>query len=155
MVRLDDAFLIAKLDDTRATRVVQDKVGCGITGRAARVVQDEVGCGITGRAARVVQDEVGCGITGSAVCTASELCATLSSCQVLFCSHGTRLVISSRDRHVVVTGGQHTRIGTGPTRICLFDLSVTLACPECLTASQSAPNSSYGPYGHITSMGNA
>ena len=33
--------------------------------------------------------------------------------------------------------------------------SVTLACPECLTASQSAPNGSYGPYGHIASMGNA
>ena len=62
------------------------------------------------------QDEVGCGITGSAVCTASELCATLSSCQVSFCSHGTRLVISFRDQHVVVTGGQHFRIGTGPTR---------------------------------------
>ena len=40
-------------------------------------------------------------------------------------------------------------------RLCVFDLSVTLACAECLTASQSAPNGSYGPYGHITSMGNA
>ena len=30
-----------------------------------------------------------------------------------------------------------------------------LACPEYLTASQSAPNGSYGSYGHITCMGNA
>ena len=46
------------------------------------------------------------------------------------------------------------RVGS-VSRVCIFDVSVTLACPECLTASQSAPNGSYGPYGHITSMGNA
>ena len=110
----DEVGCVASREGRHA--VVQDEVGCGITARAARVVQDEVGCGITGRAARVVQDEVGCGITGSAVYTASELCATLSPCQVSFCSHGTRLVNFVRDRHVAVTGGLHIRIGTGPTR---------------------------------------
>ena len=31
----------------------------------------------------------------------------------------------------------------------------TRACSEGLTASQSAPDGSYGPYDHIISMGNA
>ena len=31
----------------------------------------------------------------------------------------------------------------------------TPVCSEGLTASQSAPNGSYGPYGHGTCMGNA
>ena len=50
---------------------------------------------------------------------------------------------------------EHRDVGIWRSRICIFYLSVTLACPEYLTASQSAPNGSYGPYGHITSMGNA
>ena len=32
---------------------------------------------------------------------------------------------------------------------------LTLAWTECLTASHSVPNGTYGPYAHITSLGNA